>query len=186
MKSGKETIYFDNGNVKQSRSHKDGEMHGLWKFFPKCEGALALTLTLCIVQNLVLVNTAQASYLSDSKNTRIELEVLKQVVSSVRVTGKVTLSPVCPVVRFPPDPACAPRPYKTTLQIKRSVGGTIYKTITTNALGTFAIALVPGRFILQVKRGTNAPIYPRCAPLDFVVTAKKPLHLEMSCDTGIR
>jgi hypothetical protein len=162
------------------------EMHRVWKLNSKSTGALALVLILCMMQNITLVNSAHAGYLSDSKDTRIELDVRQQKVSQVRVTGKVTLSPVCPVVRFPPDPACAPRPYKTTLQIKRSVGGAIYKTITTNALGTFAIALVPGRFILQVKRGTNAPIYPRCAPLDFVVTAKKPLHLEMSCDTGIR
>jgi antitoxin component YwqK of YwqJK toxin-antitoxin module len=33
MKSGKETIYYDNGNVKYSGSFKNGEMHGVWKFF---------------------------------------------------------------------------------------------------------------------------------------------------------
>ncbi len=39
MKSGKKTIYYDNGNVKHSGSYKDGEMHGLWKFYRR-DGSL--------------------------------------------------------------------------------------------------------------------------------------------------
>ncbi len=33
MKTGKETIYYDNGNIKHAGSFKNGEMHGVWKFY---------------------------------------------------------------------------------------------------------------------------------------------------------
>lgn len=39
MESGKEIIYYDNGNAKYSGSYKDGEMHGLWKFYRR-DGSL--------------------------------------------------------------------------------------------------------------------------------------------------
>ena len=39
MKSGKEIIFYDNGNVKHSGTFKEGEMHGLWKFYRR-DGSL--------------------------------------------------------------------------------------------------------------------------------------------------
>jgi antitoxin component YwqK of YwqJK toxin-antitoxin module len=33
VSSNKETIYYDNGNVKHSGSFKNGVMHGPWKFY---------------------------------------------------------------------------------------------------------------------------------------------------------
>ena len=39
MQSGKEIIYYDNGNVKHSGSFKSGEMHGIWKFYRR-DGSL--------------------------------------------------------------------------------------------------------------------------------------------------
>jgi hypothetical protein len=149
-------------------------------------GALAFALALGIVQNGILVNTAHASNLRDSEAMSTALRMSGQAISSVRVSGKVTLSPVCPVEHNPPDPSCAPKPYKTTLQIKYMADGTFYRAVATNTKGAFALALAPGRYILQVKKGINSSIYPRCADLEFIVTPKKPLHLEMSCDTGIR
>lgn len=148
--------------------------------------ALVLGLTLCMVQGEILINTASANLIYQVRGTNAGLKVTQEIIKSVRVTGRVTLSPVCPVEHNPPDPACAPRPYRTTLKIRHLVSGTVYRTVSTNALGTFALSMAPGRYILQVKNRVNLSGYPRCTPLDFVVVAKKPLHLEMSCDTGIR
>src|SRR5258706_9652825 len=33
------------------------------------------------------------------------------------ITGRVTLSPTCPVETVPPDPKCAPKPYSTSIYI---------------------------------------------------------------------
>ncbi len=136
-------------------------------------GALAIIFVLCANQGVVLASATPS---------KVRLEIM----SGVRVTGTVTLSPVCPVARNPPDPACAPKPYRTALQIRHRSSGTLAKTVSTSTSGTFVLTLAPGAYVLQVKKGVSVSIYPRCTPIDFVVAPRKPLHLEMSCDTGIR
>ena len=110
----------------------------------------------------------------------------RQVMSHSPVSGHVVLSPVCPVEHLPPDPACAPKPYKTILQIKSQVNGRVYRTLATSASGTFSLLMAPGRYILQVRRGAYLSKYPRCTPVNFVVVPKTALKLLMDCDTGIR
>ena len=131
----------------------------------------ALGLALCVLQSGVLATAAPAT---------------RQVISHSRVTGRVVLSPVCPVVHLPPDPACAPKPYKTLLQIKNQVNSRVYRTLATSALGTFSLLMAPGRYILQVRQGTNVSRYPRCTAVKFIVAPGKALKLLMNCDTGIR
>lgn len=103
-----------------------------------------------------------------------------------RVSGRVVLSPVCPVQHIPPDPACAPKPYKTTLLIRGQASGHLYKTVLTSSTGTFALLMAPGKYILQVKHRAIVSMYPRCADVNFVVVPKKAVKLLMMCDTGIR
>ena len=110
----------------------------------------------------------------------------KQAISHTRVSGRVVLSPICPVEHLPPDPACAPKPYKTFLQIKSQVNGKVYRTLATSALGTFSLLMAPGRYILQVRQGAYPSRYPRCTPVNFVVAPGKALNLLMNCDSGIR
>lgn len=72
------------------------------------------------------------------------------------IQGSVVLGPTCPVERIPPDPACAPKPYATKVDIYRQVGSaTPYKTVATNASGTFNVALDPGR--LSCSRAAARP-----------------------------
>lgn len=99
------------------------------------------------------------------------------------VHGQVLLGPTCPVERIPPDPACAPKPYKTTINIYRSVTKPPYKKVATDASGRFTISLAPGTYILRAK---GASIYPRCTDLKIIVIAKKSQIVKIDCDTGIR
>ncbi len=102
------------------------------------------------------------------------------------VNGKVLLSPVCPVERIPPDPACAPKPYITNIQVWSTRTRSLYKSIFTNSVGAFTLSLVPGPYVLQVKKPVNGSLYPRCSETKFLITSKKTLKLTVICDTGIR
>lgn len=99
------------------------------------------------------------------------------------IHGQVLLGPICPVERIPPDPACAPKPYKTTINVLRTPTGAPYKKVATDALGRFTISLAPGKYIL---RATSRSIYPRCTDKAIKVLAKKSLTIKIDCDTGIR
>jgi len=110
----------------------------------------------------------------------------KQVAGNGNVRGAVLLSPVCPVEHIPPDLACAPKPYKTTLDVWSQLTGSPYKRVSTNTAGIFNLSLVPGPYSLQVTQATTGSLYPRCTPVKFLVVAKKTLKLTVNCDTGIR
>jgi hypothetical protein len=99
------------------------------------------------------------------------------------VHGQVLLGPICPVERNPPNPVCAPKPYKTTINIFRTVVGTVYKKVATDASGHFTISLAPGVYILRARSGA---VYPRCADRRIKVLAKKSQNVKINCDTGIR
>ena len=113
-------------------------------------------------------------------------DATKQVAGNGNVRGQVLLSPVCPVEHIPPDPACAPKPYKTTIDIWSALTGSSYKRVSTSAAGVFNLSLAPGPYVLQVTQVTNGSLYPRCAEVKFSVVAKKTLKLTVNCDTGIR
>lgn len=113
-------------------------------------------------------------------------DATQQVSGNGSVNGQVLLGPVCPVERIPPDPACAPRPYKTTINIWSTVTGSTYKPVTTNAAGIFRLSLAPGSYGLKVAAHTNSSLYPRCSEVAIVVVAKKSQNVTMNCDTGIR
>jgi len=107
-------------------------------------------------------------------------------VGNGRVSGVVLLSPVCPVAHIPVNPACAPKPYKTLLQVRSKVKGTVYRPVPTSVEGTFNLSLTPGSYLLQVARARNGSMFPRCADLIVIVVGKKTLHVRINCDTGIR
>lgn len=113
-------------------------------------------------------------------------DATKQVAGNGSVRGRVLLGPVCPVERIPPDPACAPKPYKTTIDIWSTVTGSTYKPVATNAAGQFRLSLAPGSYGLKVSAHSEAALYPRCSEVAFVVVAKKSQDVTVNCDTGIR
>jgi len=107
----------------------------------------------------------------------------KPVVANGTILGQVLLSPVCPVERNPPDPACAPKPYKTIVSVLKSSNGAVYKKVAASALGRFSISVPAGSYVL---RASGAKVYPRCTDTPVKVIANKSVSVKIGCDTGIR
>ena len=99
------------------------------------------------------------------------------------VRGFVLLGPTCPVMRIPPDPACADKPYATAVTVYRSNAATPFKVGNSDANGAFTFSLPAGSYTLKAAGGT---MLPRCASATVVVTANNFATTTISCDTGIR
>lgn len=94
--------------------------------------------------------------------------------------GTVTLGPTCPVERIPPDPACAPRPYATSITIIKSG---FSREITSDSAGRFKVDLDPGSYEFQAKGGATLP---RCNSASVEIKPQSFTWVPISCDTGIR
>lgn len=100
------------------------------------------------------------------------------------IRGKVVLGPTCPVERFPPDPDCADRPYKTTIAIfhlndlKRA-----FLFVNSDKNGAFSSSLPPGEYVLIAGEESKLP---RCNQLKVIVEPNIFVSAIISCDTGIR
>lgn len=101
------------------------------------------------------------------------------------ITGTVLLGPTCPVMRDPPDPQCADKPYQTTVQVfyKNSGSASPFASLQTNKAGQFSFSLPPGEYILKALGGNTLP---RCADQDVTVRPNIMVSANISCDTGIR
>lgn len=99
------------------------------------------------------------------------------------INGTVTLSPVCPVERIPPDPNCAPKPYATPINILKTGSTKIIKTIQSDLKGIFSVDLSPGVYTLQAQGGN---VLPRCPLVSVEVKSGQYTNVDISCDTGIR
>lgn len=102
------------------------------------------------------------------------------------VVGRVILGPTCPVERIPPDPACAPKPFTTAIDIWSTWTGSSYQPVSTNANGLFKLSLPPGAYSLAVSQPSGSSPYPRCTAIEISVVAKKSKNVTVNCDTGIR
>ncbi|MDD5466121.1 MAG: hypothetical protein PHP73_07290 [Candidatus Omnitrophica bacterium] len=101
------------------------------------------------------------------------------------VKGKVGLGPTCPVVTDPPDPACADKPYKTTVQVIEigSPKSAPVATAETNDQGMYTISLPAGEYGLQPIGGNPLP---RCETKNVAIKPNTTQDVNLYCDTGIR
>ncbi|MDO8492224.1 MAG: Gmad2 immunoglobulin-like domain-containing protein [bacterium] len=99
------------------------------------------------------------------------------------VSGTILLGPTCPVMRDPPDPQCADRPYATTITVHRAGSGSVFSTGKSDVNGLFKFSLPPGSYMLVASGGT---MLPRCNETSIVVLPNVYTTTTMSCDTGIR
>jgi len=103
------------------------------------------------------------------------------------VRGSVVLGPTCPVERIPPDPACAPKPYATKIDIYRVMNPSeaLYETIATNQSGIFSVSLQRGLYLFVAHGGSP---FPRCdqSGVDVLVDPGVTTSTTLNCDTGIR
>lgn len=100
------------------------------------------------------------------------------------VEGIVTIGPTCPVEKIPADPACANKPYETTLVIASTImgrqGGVLVRT---DSKGYFSLEMTPGTYTLRAQSTAKIP---NLAQILFTVTAGKLTSLNPVFDSGIR
>ncbi len=99
------------------------------------------------------------------------------------VEGVVTIGPVCPVERFPADPACAPRPYQTTLVISSVSRVLSDLVVVTDTSGYFSHELAPGDYTIGAASNNSLP---SLSPVTFTVTLNNRASLNLQFDSGIR
>ncbi len=98
------------------------------------------------------------------------------------LSGRVTISPVCPVERIPPDPNCAPRGYQTGIQIISD--DHFVEQINSDQNGYFYVLLKSGTYDL---RPIAANVLPRCNDASGVIIQDNATTTVMiDCDSGIR
>lgn len=110
----------------------------------------------------------------------------KRLPGNGTVIGHVVLGPVCPVEKIPPDPACAPKPFKSFINVWNLMTGSSYHGVYTDSKGSFILSLSPGNYGLKVETPVPGPSYPRCTQVNVLVVANKTRSVTISCDTGIR
>lgn len=101
------------------------------------------------------------------------------------IRGTVLIGPTCPVVKNPPDPNCADKPYKTTVQVIKigSPKSSPFAIAETDDQGRYTVTLPPGEYALQPIGGSPLP---RCETKDVTVELNVTKEVNLSCDTGIR
>ena len=100
------------------------------------------------------------------------------------IGGTATASPVCPVEKIPPDPACAPRPVAGAVVIVRDASGAEVARVTTGADGTFLANLPPGGYVVEAQpaKGVMGTPGPQGVTVKEGVVSK----IRLDYDTGIR
>ncbi len=100
------------------------------------------------------------------------------------IRGMVTLGPTCPVMRNPPDPQCADKPYQTSISIFHAGDSVHARAVPmSDASGTFEVSLPPGNYIIDAK---GCETLQRCAQVSAIVSPNSYTDVVVSCDTGIR
>lgn len=101
------------------------------------------------------------------------------------ITGSVLLGPICPVMRNPPDPQCADKPYAVRLIIAPEGSPGAMKEFSSDANGKFNLSLTPG--IYEIQQAPTRSILPRCAAKSAIEVATNTYtKTTIYCDTGIR
>lgn len=98
------------------------------------------------------------------------------------VYGRVTIGPMCPVMRAE-DP-CPDKPYQSTLVISTPSGKKV-TSINTDADGHFRVNLLPGEYTLKPQTPQNQPL-PIAQEQTFTVVTGQFTELNVLYDSGIR
>ncbi len=97
------------------------------------------------------------------------------------LTGRVTISPTCPVERIPPEPQCAAKGYSIQILISSN---NFSKQIGSDVNGYFNLFIPDGTYSLKP---ITSNFYPRCSQIDGVVINKNSTTTaNINCDSGIR
>ncbi len=98
------------------------------------------------------------------------------------VRGVAMIGPTCPVMRNPPDPQCADKPYAALL-IFSNQAGVLVKQVQAKSDGTFEVFLPAGEYTVSQTEGK---IYPILRPQTVTVIKGQFTSLLLQFDSGIR
>jgi len=96
------------------------------------------------------------------------------------VAGRVTIGPMCPVVRL--DQPCPDQSYQATLTVLNPAGKKIAQ-IRTDVNGLYRLALLPGDYSMHPESPNGMP---NAQDQPFTVIASQFTKLDIVYDSGIR
>jgi hypothetical protein len=102
--------------------------------------------------------------------------------------GVISIGPICPVERIPPDPACLPtsETYKAYPVSVFTADGKINITQLKPSLdGSYKSELPPGHYLVVLERAQNN-IGGTNLPVEVSITSFNKTMLNINIDTGIR
>ncbi len=102
--------------------------------------------------------------------------------TGIRITA--VAGPVCPVEKFPPDPACAPKPVANATILIADAAGREQGMVTTDASGQTFAGLAPGQYTVTAQGAAGFMGAPE--PQQVTVEDGQVTEITLSYDTGIR
>jgi len=111
--------------------------------------------------------------------------IFVEQVAASGIKGIVLLGPTCPVIKDPPDPNCADKPYATKLVVTTSDQSRVIKEFQSDDNGKFIVQVSPGEYAIRSAAAAN--ILPYCSSSENIkVNASAYSETTVHCDTGIR
>ena len=103
------------------------------------------------------------------------------------IKGSISIGPICPVERDPPDPGCLPtaETYKAYPVYISALNGSGKTLISPAPDGSFLLELAPGRYYLTLGKEQNG-IGSSNLPMEVIVNPGQETDLSIEIDTGIR
>lgn len=164
-----------------------GVIFGAFYFFNKQEFATPVVEkpVVCTMEAKLCPDGSYVSRTGPNCEFAICPSIVTTPIKSIKgnVKGRVTLSPTCPVERMPPDPACAPKPYPTSISILKDGNMYLVNAMQGDADGAFSVSLDPGTYTLRASGGS---VLPRCPDVSVEVKSGQNVTADISCDSGIR
>lgn len=102
--------------------------------------------------------------------------------------GVISIGPICPVERVPPEPACLPtaETYKAyPVSVFSSDGMRKITQLNPSLDGSFSSELPPGNYIVVLEKAQNN-IGGSNLPAEVSITSRSTTLVSISIDTGIR
>ncbi len=108
-----------------------------------------------------------------------------KIQSGSGIKGTVFLGPVCPVMKDPPEPECADKPYPAKLIVTTEDDTEVVKEFSSGTDGKFSVSLPSGDY--SIRSDSFNPPFPNCsASSPIKVSSGKYSDTTVYCDTGIR
>lgn len=104
------------------------------------------------------------------------------------LSGRITIGPICPVERYPPDPRC--QPTNETYKAWQLYVWNLDKTkkivpIEPELNGSYVVQLPIGKYIIDLEK-ENQRFGARNLPATIEIKANETTSLDINIDTGIR